>query len=93
MTYLTAVVVGLAAALLLFAAYAAGYRRAIHRTHADFRRLRQALDAQQASLTAIPPDAIEHRQQVAADHKRRYQAAVDRLTAYYLDMRRTVRHG
>ncbi|TBL29079.1 hypothetical protein EYA84_25345 [Verrucosispora sp. SN26_14.1] len=92
MTHLISVVVGLAAALLLFAAYVAGYRRATQRTVADITRLRQTVADQQASLTAIPASAIEHRQQVAADHRRRAAATIARLDAWVLTQR-TVRHG
>ncbi|WP_326564524.1 hypothetical protein [Micromonospora peucetia] len=82
-----AVVAALALALLLAAAVYIGEVIGEHRNAADWRTVRAELDALDAALTAIPDDAVEYRQQVAADHRAKRQAAVERLDAYYLDLR------
>ncbi|MEW2474646.1 hypothetical protein AB0875_12725 [Micromonospora gifhornensis] len=92
MTYLLAAGIGILAALLLFAAYLAGYRRGRRHLHADVTALRQLTADQHASLMAIPATAVEHRQQVAADQQRRYAATIARIDEFVFSLR-TVRHG
>lgn len=74
----------IALAAIIAAAYLTGRLIERHHTAADVRLLRSELDALHAALTAIPADAWQHRQQVAAEHLARRRAAVDRLDTYYL---------
>ncbi|WP_327029742.1 hypothetical protein OG989_04250 [Micromonospora sp. NBC_01740] len=76
-----------ALAAIIAAAYLAGRLVERHHAAADWRTARAELDALDAALVAIPADAIEHRQEVAAHHRAHRRAAVERLDTYYLDMR------
>lgn len=60
-----------------------GERREHRRTAADFHLLRAEVHQQHAALMAIPTDAVDHGQQVAAEHHARWQPAVARLAAHF----------
>ncbi|MEU4779229.1 hypothetical protein [Micromonospora sp. NPDC023633] len=81
------VLAAVALALLLAVAVYIGEVIERHHQAAEWRAVRADIDALHAALIAIPDEAVEYRQQVAADHLARRRAAVERLDTYYLDMR------